>query len=58
LIESSPERKEAFGVGAGCCIKARAINSATGIAMDFAGLPGDMKVGIVRRMVGCGRVRG
>jgi len=48
LMEASPERKADFGVGTGCCIKARAINSATGIAVDFAGLPGDMKVAIVQ----------
>lgn len=51
LIETSPECKEEFGVGTGCCIKARAINSATGIAVDFAGLPGETKIGIVQRAV-------
>ena len=54
LIEKSPDHKAEFGVGAGCCIKARAINSATGIAVDFAGLPEETKLGImaVRRARG------
>ena len=52
LVESSPGRKADFGVGVGCCIKARAINSATGLAVDFAGLPGETKVGLVQRRIG------
>lgn len=51
LIEADPGRAGEFGVGTGCCIKARAINSATGITVDFASLPGETKVGIVQRMV-------
>ena len=51
LIEADPGRKAAFGVGTGCCIKARAINSASGFTVDFASLPGDLKIAIVQRRI-------
>lgn len=36
-----------LGIGAGCCIKARAI--AGGVAYDFASLPPDLKSGLAQR---------
>ncbi len=46
-ISLVPERKkeieEAFGLGAGCCIKARAVSIALKIATDFAVLPAELK---------------
>ena len=47
LIETA--NKEEFGVGADCCIKARAINKATGFTVDFASLPDEFKIELAQR---------
>ena len=52
LVAADPGRAEDFGVGAGCCLKARARNSATGIEVDFAGLPGETKIQLAQRAIG------
>lgn len=46
--------EEAFGIGAGCCIKARAVNLALKLATDFSILPEEMKwsLSIMKRQGG------
>lgn len=39
-----------MGIGAGCCIKARAVHA--GVSYDFAALPDEVKHGIFRRLYG------
>jgi hypothetical protein len=42
--------ESAFGIGAGCCIKARAKNSETGVEVDFASLDPEVKRNLSRRI--------
>lgn len=52
LIRQKPEITneimEAFGVGQGCCIKAHAVNSQLGIAVNFADLSDETKRDLVK----------
>jgi hypothetical protein len=49
LLENSAITKQSLGIGEGCCIKATAVNQATGETADFASLPPQDKRAIVAR---------
>lgn len=49
LVIAYPKMAKRMGMGEGCCMKGRAMNQETGIAVDWAGLPPEMKREIAAR---------